>query len=95
MSVLQCVAQRVGQAEAHYRQAMQAGAAFTAAGSCAWKCSDGYMPQGAGCVKSPIPSPPMPPPLAVLGPTNVPVSYFSNYQAREAAPPKGAPPAAH
>ena len=32
MSVLQCVAQRVGQAEAHYRQAMQAGAAFTAAG---------------------------------------------------------------
>ena len=72
-----------------------ANAAFTAAGSCAWKCSDGYMPQGAGCVKSPIPSPPMPPPLAVLGPTNVPVSYFSNYQAREAAPPKGAPPAAH
>ena len=44
---------------------------------------------------SPPPPFPPPPPLAVLGPTNVPVSYFSNYQAREAAPPKGAPPAAH
>ena len=45
--------------------------------------------------QTPPPPPPRPPPLAVLGPTNVPVSYFSNYQAREAAPPKGAPPAAH
>ena len=32
MSLLQCVAQRVGQAEAHCRQAMQAVTAFTAAG---------------------------------------------------------------